>query len=166
MNTELNFREAGYNDIPLIQQLAGKIWRAHYTTFLQADHIEYMLQDKYSPASLKEQMDEGQVFTLIYLGDKPAGYIAIREKSPGHYFLHKFYIETDLHGKGIGTAAFHYAIEKYCKGFETITLQVNRRNIKSVNFYFRHGFVIDRIHDFDIGNGTFMDDFVMILYAK
>ena len=45
---------------------------------------------------------------------------------------------------------------------QTIRLQVNRMNYKAINFYFKHGFVIEKVADFDIGDGYFMNDFVMI----
>ena len=39
---------------------------------------------------------------------------------------------------------------------------VNRMNYKAVNFYFKSGFTIEKVADFDIGDGYFMNDFVMI----
>ena len=36
------------------------------------------------------------------------------------------------------------------------------QNYKSINFYFKNGFVIERVADFDIGNNFVMNDFVMI----
>jgi hypothetical protein len=53
-------------------------------------------------------------------------------------------------------------LKNSCPSFKTITLQVNRRNIKAVNFYFKKGFIIDRAEDFDCGGGYTMDDFFMI----
>ena len=44
---------------------------------------------------------------------------------------------------------------------KTYTLTVNRQNYKSINFYFKNGFIINEIADFDIGNGYVMNDFVM-----
>jgi len=40
---------------------------------------------------------------------------------------------------------------------------VNRRNFRSVNFYFKMGFVIESNLDLVVGDGRFvMDDYVMI----
>jgi ribosomal protein S18 acetylase RimI-like enzyme len=41
-------------------------------------------------------------------------------------------------------------------------LQVNRQNYTAINFYFKLGFTIERVADFDIGHGFFMNDFVML----
>ena len=122
-----------------------------------------MLELMYSERSITEQMEHHQNYTLIYADGQPVGYYAVSEKSPGHFFLHKFYIDTEKHRKGIGAAAFEHIKENDCRGYKEITLQVNRRNIKAVNFYFKHGFVIDYVDDFDIGNGYTMDDFFMKL---
>jgi len=43
-----------------------------------------------------------------------------------------------------------------------LRLQVNRQNYKAVNFYFKMGFIIESVGDFDIGGGYFMNDFVMV----
>jgi RimJ/RimL family protein N-acetyltransferase len=44
---------------------------------------------------------------------------------------------------------------------QTFRLTVNRKNFKSINFYFKLGFKIESVEDFDIGNNYFMNDFVM-----
>jgi ribosomal protein S18 acetylase RimI-like enzyme len=49
-----------------------------------------------------------------------------------------------------------------CDGINAMRLQVNRKNVKAINFYFKNGFVIEDAKDFDIGSGYFMKDFVMI----
>jgi hypothetical protein len=41
-------------------------------------------------------------------------------------------------------------------------LTVNRQNYKSINFYFKIGFRIEKCADFPIGNGFVMNDFVMV----
>jgi ribosomal protein S18 acetylase RimI-like enzyme len=47
---------------------------------------------------------------------------------------------------------------------KSITLSVNRQNFKSINFYFKNGFKIKSVEDFDIGNDYEMNDFVMVKY--
>ena len=160
---DISFKKATLSDIPLIRSLAELIWWRHYPAIITNDQIEYMLELMYSERSITEQMQKHQNYTLIYAEGQPVGYYAVSEKSPGHFFLHKFYIDTERHRKGIGAAAFDHIKANDCKGYLEITLQVNRRNIKAVNFYFKHGFVIDYVDDFDIGNGYTMDDFFMKL---
>ena len=41
-------------------------------------------------------------------------------------------------------------------------LFVNRENFKSINFYFKTGFIIEKIIDQPIGENFYMNDFIMI----
>ena len=88
------------------------------------------------------------------------GYLAVTENQPGHWFMNKFYINTDAQGKGIG-ANILKQWENLAQPKE-LSLQVNRKNFKSINFYFKTGFVIKEVADFDIGNGFSMDDYIMV----
>ena len=162
---DISFRKATVDDIPLIRSLASRIWWQHYPSIISNEQIEYMLEMMYSESSINDQMANGQNYTLIFAEDEPVGYYAVTEKSPAHFFINKFYIDTTRHRIGIGAAAFAHIKAHDCIGYTEICLQVNRRNIKAVNFYFKNGFVIDYVDDFDIGNGYTMDDFFMKLTA-
>lgn len=159
---EIVFRPATLQDVELIGQLAERIWYAHYPSIVSMGQIEFMLAMMYSPDSLAQQMRQGHRFALVFEGEEPAGYFSVSETEPGHCFLHKFYIDTTKHRQGLGSAAFDYLVNNVCPNAQTITLQVNRRNIKAINFYFKKGFVIDRAEDVSIGNGYSMDDFFMV----
>ena len=157
----IHFKKATLGDIALIAQLADSIWRRHYPTIISLAQIDYMLALMYSPTAIAQQMQQGQHYTLIYNDSEAVGYYAVSEKEVRHYFLHKFYIDTTKHRQGMGAVALQYMLDNDCQGYESICLQVNRRNIKAVNFYFKQGFVIDHAMEFDIGQGYTMDDFVM-----
>lgn len=161
----LEFKKATHNDIELISQLAGNIWRKHYISMITMEQIDYMLNMMYSPAALTKQMNEGHQFTLVYDGTKPVGYISLNTNDGKNYFLHKFYIEMDDQGKGIGSQLFDFVL-KQMPNAETIELFVNRENYRSINFYFKHGFVIKRVINQDIGDGFYMNDFVMVKKIK
>lgn len=158
----LSIRRAAVDDIPLIAALAEKIWRIHYPPIIGDEQVEYMLQLMYSSSGIREQMEQGQQFFLLQKHHHPVGYLAVSEKEQGHYFLHKFYILNEEQGKGLGKRFFQEIIQNFCPGIHDIRLTVNRKNYKSINFYFRLGFVIEEVKDFDIGNGYFMEDFVMV----
>ena len=162
---KLEYRKAGRSDIGLIYQLAESIWRQHYITVITMEQIEYMLKNMYSQESLSKQMEEGHEFTLVYADGSPLGYISVSTKDHRNYFLHKFYVLMNKQGKGLGTQFFHHILEGI-KGAETIELTVNRKNYKAINFYFKNGFTIKDVADFDIGNGYFMNDFIMVKKLK
>ena len=158
---DLKFKKAVKVDVALIAQLADSIWRKHYISIITMKQIDYMLDLMYSPASLIKQMDEGHEFTLVYSKEKPIGYISLNTIDGKNYLLHKFYIEVEDHGKGVGSELFMHVLDQMPNA-ESIELCVNRENFKTVNFYFKHGFVIKKIINQDIGGGFFMNDFVMI----
>ncbi len=160
----LECKKAGKADIPVIYELAKKIWNDYYLSIITQEQIDYMLDVFYSGKSLAKQMDEGQAFTIAYHEKKPIGYISISTKDKKNYFLHKFYVEITEQRKGIGTEFFKYMTSQL-KGAESIELTVNRKNIKAINFYFKNGFKIKEVADFDIGHGFFMNDFVMIRHC-
>ncbi len=90
-----------------------------------------------------------------------AGYIAFYPLNEKEVFLDKLYVKLDMHGRNIGGILLNEMMEQTGEE-QQIKLQVNRKNIKAINFYFKNGFRIERAADFDIGNGFFMNDFVMI----
>ncbi len=157
----LKFKKAEKENIAVIAQLAENIWRRHYSSIISMEQIEYMLNKMYASESILRQMDEGHQFTIVYINDKPIGYSSVSTKDGRNYFLQKFYVELKDHGKGVGSALFTHLLKQLNKP-ETIELTVNRKNYKAINFYFKNGFVIKETADFEIGNGYFMNDFVMV----
>lgn len=162
---ELLFKEiTTKQEIESLSSLASLIWNSHYPAIIGQKQVDYMLGKMYSTESLKKQMVEDKnIFTAAYINNEMVGFISYSKKSEEDYFLHKLYINTDMHRKGIGRALFDYAFEN--KNLKTIRLTVNRQNVKAINFYFKIGFVIEKIIDIDIGEGYVMDDFVMV-YKK
>lgn len=157
---DITFNTATELDIPVIAQLADVIWRAHYPSIITVAQIEYMLPMMYSAKALQKQMTEGHEFIIAYDGDKAVAYASVSNKGGGSFFLHKFYVDTNIHGQGLGGKLFNDLLERY-KPIE-FKLTVNRRNVKAINFYFKNGFVIQEAKDFDIGGGYSMDDFIMV----
>jgi diamine N-acetyltransferase len=158
---EIKFKKAELSDIPIIHELAEKIWRKHYPDIISNEQIDYMLLKMYSQNSLKEQFEEGHQFMMILMDDKPLGYLSFSNKGGGNYFLHKFYIDTGQHRKGLGKLLFDFSFSKI-PDIKTIRLTVNRKNYTAINYYFKNGFNIEEVKDFDIGNGFMMNDFVMV----
>jgi GNAT superfamily N-acetyltransferase len=151
--------------VAIIGPLAERIWKKHYITIISLEQIEFMLKKMYSAENLTQQMNEGHVFTIAYLDDVPVGYISMSTKDNKNYFLHKFYVDTTEQSKGIGTLFLKHVLYEL-NDPASIELTVNRKNYTAINFYFKNGFVIKEVADFDIGNGYFMNDFVMIKKIK
>ncbi len=151
-------------DVPQIRHLADRIWREHYPAIISMDQIEYMLDWMYGAEKLMEQI-QSPAFTywlIIPSGaedkQQAAGFVAVESQGDGRFFIHKFYI--DQRGKGVGTDAFRQLLDRLPDA-RIIRLYVNRRNFKSVNFYFKNGFVIREWVDQPFGPNYVMDDFLM-----
>lgn len=159
MNVSL--RLATPQDIPIIRELAHRIWWAHYSDIISPEQIAYMLEQGYSETAILRHMEEQtQSFWLVETDAVVAGFIAISQNAPSEYFIHKFYLDNTQRGRGIGAAAFQCLLSNY-PDMEEVRLNVNRRNYKSVNFYFKTGFVITHCMDTFFGDGYVMDDFQM-----
>lgn len=156
----LSFKPATTNHIPLLTKLATEIWHKHYPSIISEEQINYMLSTRYSDKALLEAMQKGEHFYLAYQNDLPVAYTAI-ELIGNFYYLHKFYVDEAKHRTGIGQAFFNYLLSQIGNSNE-IKLQVNRQNVKAINFYFKNGFVIEKAEDFNIGNNFYMKDFVMV----
>ncbi len=159
--TNILLVKATTSDLAIIEHLAKAIWQDYYVPMVGQAQVDYMLGRFYNLAALQAQADEGQDFWLIQKEGINEGYIAMSEKSEGEYFLHKFYLSSALQGKGIGAKVFQDALDLY-KNLKTIKLQVNKNNYKSINFYFKMGFKIEKLFVLDIGEGFVMDDFLMV----
>ena len=155
-------RTAGAGDIQLIRELTFRIWPETYASILSQEQIDFMLEIMYSEKSLTKQMkEEGCYFIIVYDNKEPVGFASFSETAPQKWKLHKIYILTNQQRKGTGRFVIDYILHEIKKqGAESLQLQVNRYN-KAKDFYEKLGFRIIETADFDIGNGFFMNDFVM-----
>jgi len=156
----IQLRLANEQDLKIIADLAKVIWNEHYIPIIGQAQVDYMLNSIYNLDSLKQQLNEKQhQFYLIEVNANVVGFLSVSSDNQQDYFLHKFYIDQKQSNSGLGTETLNVLIEQIKP--KTLTLTVNRQNYKSINFYFKNGFKIDYVADFDIGNGYQMNDFVM-----
>ena len=161
---EIKLIPAGKGDINAISGLAQKIWNQYYPAIISQQQIDYMLDKMYSQESLKEQMSKkGHLFYFISHNKDNLGFISVNRESGNGWFINKFYIDQTQAHKGIGTSAFQLLLQLIQPS--KISLTVNRQNFLSINFYFKNGFKIEKVADFDIGNGYVMNDFVMLWHS-
>ena len=153
--------------IPLIQKLSDEIWRKVYPSIISIEQINFMLDMMYSTASLEKQISQdAHQFIVLTWDNEPVGFASYSKKSPADektYRLNKLYLQPELHKKGLGKAMIHFISEEVCSlGGKYLELNVNRQN-PSVDFYKKNGFKITSENILDIGNGYFMDDYIMTL---
>lgn len=161
----IKITNAGVMEIPVLHVLAQKIWPEAYREILSENQVHYMLEKMYSPEVLKIQMQQGHVFLILYIGDVPSGFASYE----CHYQyedtakLHKIYLLPEIQGQGLGRVLLNKVVQKVKKlGQVRLLLNVNRSN-NALHFYKRYGFAIIAEEDIDIGNGYFMNDYIMEL---
>lgn len=163
--TELKIRKADENDIATIREIASVAFPATYREILSPKQVDYMMEWMYSAGSIRRQMEEGHVYYLAYRGEAPAGYVSVQQSEDDLFHLHKIYVHPDSQGLGCGVALFRKAIEhisEHHPGSCRMELNVNRHN-KAFGFYRHMGMEVVDVVDLDIGNGYFMNDFIMAL---
>lgn len=160
---------ADKKDIPSIQEVANSTWFDTYMPILPDGQCEYMFEMMYSSSALRKQMDDGHVFFLCKYNGAARGYVSIRPDGENLFHLEKLYVQPDCQGLGLGRLliekAFGYARDNSSSSPCYVELNVNRNN-KSLQFYQHVGMIKDREGDFDIGNGYYMNDYIMRKQVK
>lgn len=158
-------RKAGIEDIPLIRDLAERSFLPTYKEILSDDQLDWMFDWMYSVDSLQQQIEDGHVFFIAYEEDLPCGYVSVERQGDTLFHLQKIYVLPDFQGKHVGQhlvrLVFDYVRSLY-SGECTVELNVNRNN-KAKFFYERMGFSVARSGDFPIGNGYYMNDYIMAI---
>jgi ribosomal protein S18 acetylase RimI-like enzyme len=158
-----SIHEASPLEIEIIQSLIQRIWKPTYREILSEEQMDYMLGRMYDPLTLRSQMDEGHHFLLLNEDNSPVGFAGYQFDYPekGICKLHKIYLLPETQGKGLGKMLIHEVIERAeQEGQQSLSLNVNRHN-KALNFYKNYGFEIKGEEDINIGNGYFMNDYIM-----
>lgn len=151
-------------DLKRLIRVAEVIWPETYKEILSGKQITYMMEMMYAPKVLAQELANGYSFILCTVDGKDAGYLSF-SPSPdekGAAKLHKVYLLHSCHGKGIGQKMLSYACA-CCKekGFSSVYLTVNKKNLKAQKAYLKYGFTVEKAVCCDIGENFVMDDFVM-----
>jgi GNAT superfamily N-acetyltransferase len=177
--TEIQITLAGLTDRDFIRSVSERTWPSTYGHIISQEQIDFMLDWMYSDESLEKQMDSGCVFYIASIKKENEQWEAVgfcsvspeeeennsTEKVEGSkaHKLNKLYILPSAQGTGAGKALLNKSIEVVkAAGSSSLFLQVNKLNT-AYSFYLKHGFVKEQEFKFDIGNGFFMDDYVMRL---
>ena len=157
-------RRLGRDELHLVRQVADAVWPVTFREILSEEQIAYMMEMMYAKEVMEREFDEGIRFNGVFDGDRAVGYYIWGrcDSAPGAAKLHKCYLLTEYQGKGIGSRMLREAkAAAAAEGFSAIRLNVNRRNEKAMKAYFRNGFTCVEMVDNPIGNGFYMNDFVM-----
>ncbi|MCX7767670.1 MAG: GNAT family N-acetyltransferase [Flavobacteriales bacterium] len=155
--------ECTEEDLFGLGECARQIWTRYFPSIIGMPQVIYMLNLMYSPGLLKRQRKEGHIFLkLLDCTSRWAGFAGVEPRPDGILFLHKFYIQLHLRGRGVAPILLK-AVEEVAHrtGRQRIQLNVNRGNRAALRFYMKHGFKILYAFDLDIGQGFQMNDYRM-----
>ena len=160
----LEFIEVNAKDNNLIEELsrvASEIVKSHYDPIIGSDQNDYMIAKFQSVDGLKEQITNGSRCFLVRDNGKDAGYFSFYPKGNKMY-LSKYYLYSQERGKGYGRAILEFVKAEGKKlGLQSLFLNVNKYNGDSIGIYQHFGFKQIREERNDIGNGYYMDDYVL-----
>jgi oxygen-independent coproporphyrinogen III oxidase len=161
--SNVSFVPATPADIPLLQRLAGEIWRAHYPTIISVEQIDYMLARMYAAEVIEKELRAGTSWELIRRNGEAVGFLSYsHEPAAAALNLHKLYLGVAHHGQGLGQAGLRRVMEvAAARGAREVSLYVNKKNGKAIRAYQRAGFVIAEPVVTDFGGGFVMDDYRM-----
>ncbi len=98
----------------------------------------------------------------MLFGGQKAGYFAYDVKDEKEVFISKLYIHQDFRRRGLGKQLLDFiAKEAQDLGCSAMTLSVNKDNSDSIRFYISYGFQTIKAQKVAIGEGFYMDDYVM-----
>lgn len=172
--SEIIITPATLEDRAFIRSVSERTWPSTYGHIISQEQIDFMLDWMYSDESLAAQFEKGHQFYIANLNGATIGFCSVsaepnevesevENEGAKQHKLNKLYVLPSAHGTGSGKALLHKAIDvAKLAGSTSLFLQVNKHN-NAYTFYLKNGFVKEKEFKFDIGNGFYMDDYVMRL---
>lgn len=144
-----------------VETLAETIWSEHFTAIMGEEQVAYMLHKFQSAHAIEAQLKAGTQYYLAEFEGQFVGYMVLMPEV-SKTVLSKIYTLATVRGQGIGKGMLAF-IDKHCRENDIIELclTVNKLNSKSVAWYQRQGFIIVDELKADIGEGYFIDYFIM-----
>ena len=158
---DIRFLETS-NDFRQLEPFAASIWEQHYTPIIGADQVAFMLDKYQSAKAMSDQFSSGYKYALVLCGGQKAGYFAYDSIAEKEVFISKLYIHKDFRRRGLGRRILDFiSNEARALGCTAMTLSVNKDNSDSIQFYTAYGFQTIKSQKVAIGEGFYMDDYVM-----
>ena len=158
----MEIRPATEADIPLLRDLAHRIWRECYPGIITLEQIEFMLGWMYSEDEIRRQIAAKIPWEVAEEHGTAIGYLSYQLESDGSMKISKLYVLPEQQRRGHGRQILaHICEQARAAGAHEVWLQVNKRNGRAIGAYLKAGFRIAKEAVFDIGNGFVMDDYLM-----
>ena len=162
-------RKAEEGNLSCIHDMAEVVFRHTYKDILSPEQMEYMMDWMYSMPNLRRQIEDGHVYFIAFCDGMPCGYVSVQREDQMDdgrmvFHLQKIYVMPSEQGCGLGRQLFEKALSHVRDeaGSRPVSVELNvNRNNQAVGFYRHLGMEILRQGDFHIGNGFYMNDYIM-----
>ena len=151
------------SDVLVVERLAREIWTEHFEPIIGRAQVEYMLKEFQSAEVISHYLWQGYQYYLVDLDSLTVGYVGLLPKTDEFcLFLSKFYLVAGCRGRGIGQQMMAF-VKNFARanGLKKIALNTNKKNVDTIRFYERSGFVIQGSDVPDLGGGFVADDWLM-----
>lgn len=145
-----------------LSAFASQIVKEHFDPLIGPEQNDYMIARFQSVSAITDQIRSGYRYYVAEdeMGEME-GFVAFYPRD-GKMYLSKFYVHGRARGRGIARKMFDFVMEETRKeGLPSIFLNVNRGNESVIRIYEHLGFRKVREEKNDIGNGFYMDDWVL-----
>jgi len=158
----VTIRHATAADVPLLRDLAQRIWRKCYPGIITPEQIEFMLGWMYSEEEIRRQLTAGVPWEIVEQEGVAIGFLSYQTEPDGRVKISKLYVRPEHQRLGHGRRLLEYiCAQARALGAAEVWLQVNKRNERAIGAYLKAGFHIAKEAVFDIGGGFVMDDYLM-----
>lgn len=149
------------DDVPELSVIASNVVKAHFDPIIGSAQNDYMISKFQSPQAIQEQLSHGYRYYWLLKDNIRAGFCAFFPCN-GKMCLSKFYILEAFRGQHMARKMFSFIVEETkAESLNKIFLNVNKRNSRVIAMYEHLGFEKVREKKTDIGQGFYMDDYVM-----
>ena len=159
---EIAIVKVNTDELPSLAALASEIWHEHFPPIIGMEMVDYMVDKFQSESAMKNQIQsEGYQYHFLTFEGTKVGYMGFHFDEE-KIFLSKLYVKKEFRGRKIARAAIQYLVNQcLSRNLKSIWLTVNRFNDNTIAAYRKMDFQIIRTQKADIGNGFFMDDYIM-----
>jgi ribosomal protein S18 acetylase RimI-like enzyme len=168
-NIDLNTRIAGPDDALALSEIGTTSFRAAYGDSSPAQDTNAYLEECFSPAAIREELERnGVTYLLVTANEVPAGLVKMHRGNvpdgiPGANTreIHQFYISPSHQRIGIGAKLMDAALRfAAADSVDVVWLTVWEKADWAINFYLKHHFSQAGTIDFTVGS-TVYNDYLM-----
>jgi len=160
---DIQLRDVTYNDQPKLMELVTRVYTPVYKHLWKNEDSNWYLNRFYNKENLAKELDDvsSEYYFVIYKS-RDVGILRIDYNRPllgykkeSNVYLHRIYLGSEAHGKGVGKALFDW-VEQRAKnmGKDSIWLKSMDTQQQALRFYTKQGYEnIGTTHlDFEVIN--------------